>query len=220
MSRHFVPPLPATSNSGRVSYQLIQKNNEQDSEPVTSGESPRQHGKVVDLGQEGIRAQPHNRIRAREDRSHESIRDEVEDSFLKTLLPSSQVSNEGGLVEESSKWPPPFDDQTAINNNKLQPLPSQRNQILQEVQNSKRISVRSVTWNQQAQEIPSADVLREHLLPNGYHHVIAVGTQECENSISKSILYPGKENWEKSCEDALGHEYQMVRGHSLQASHL
>jgi hypothetical protein len=53
-----------------------------------------------------------------------------------------------------------------------------------------------------------------------HHHLIIVGTQECENSISKSILNPIKERWEKCCIEALGEEYMLVQGHALQASHL
>jgi len=51
-------------------------------------------------------------------------------------------------------------------------------------------------------------------------HIVAIGTQECENSISKSFFFPGKEKWEKICRGVLGGEYELIRGHALQASHL
>ncbi len=52
------------------------------------------------------------------------------------------------------------------------------------------------------------------------YHIIAIGTQECENSISRSILNPLKEKWEKYCKESLGDDYTYVQGHALQASHL
>jgi phosphatidylinositol-bisphosphatase len=47
-----------------------------------------------------------------------------------------------------------------------------------------------------------------------------VGTQECENSFSKSIFNPAKDNWERCCADVMGQDYEMIRGHALQTSHL
>ena len=213
MSRHFVPPLPTPSTSGRVSYQLVQGNDEHDSSATIDTSENAQHHELFPV-QEEWRKQSQNRYQTTAD--HDLIRKEEQDVILKPASASSQLEGE----IEQSKWPPPFDDEVAIQNNTLHLLPSDRSQIIQEVETSSKITVRSITWNQQAQELPSIEILREHLLPRRYYHVIAVGTQECENSITKSILYPSKDNWEKTCRDALGDEYELVRGHSLQASHL
>jgi hypothetical protein len=121
---------------------------------------------------------------------------------------------------QDEEWPVLMDDQAAIEFHHLRRLPSVDNQIRDQVSQRGKITVRSVTWNQHAQPFPNMELIRKHLLPLGYYHVIAVGTQECENSISKSILYPSKENWERVCRDALGNDYEFIRGHSLQASHL
>lgn len=121
---------------------------------------------------------------------------------------------------QDEEWPVLMDDQAAIELHHLRRLPSADNQIRDQVSQRGKITVRSVTWNQHAQPFPDMELIRKHLLPLGYYHVIAIGTQECENSISKSLLYPSKENWERVCRDALGNDYEFIRGHSLQASHL
>lgn len=118
------------------------------------------------------------------------------------------------------KWPDPFDDESALERNLLQPLPRDVSQVQQTVQDNGTITIRSITWNQQAQGFPSVQTLREQMLLPSYFHLVVIGTQECENSIAKSLLYPSKVNWEKVCLDALGFDYELVRGHSLQASHL
>eukprot|EP00979_Chaetoceros_neogracilis_P005326 scaffold974_cov224-Chaetoceros_neogracile.AAC.8 len=125
------------------------------------------------------------------------------------------------IVSESEvAWPRLLNDAWAIERNVLQPLSGDINDIQEQVETSCKINIRSITWNQQAQEFPSIETLREQLFSSGYVHAVAVGTQECENSISKSMLYPSKNNWERACGEALGSAFTLVRGHSLQASHL
>lgn len=146
---------------------------------------------------------------------------ETESNEKETLI--SQHKKQSNLLEtqiNADEWPTPFDDALAIARNDLQPLPGDINDIQEQVETSGKINIRSITWNQQAQELPSAETLREDLFSPAYFHILAVGTQECENSISKSILYPSKDNWERICGEALGSDYELVRGHSLQASHL
>mmetsp|Transcript_16231 Transcript_16231/g.30700 ORF Transcript_16231/g.30700 Transcript_16231/m.30700 type:complete len:547 (+) Transcript_16231:228-1868(+) len=118
------------------------------------------------------------------------------------------------------KWPDPLDDESALERNLLQPLQRDVGQAKNTVEENGTITVRSITWNQHAQDFPSIQTLREQLLLPSYFHLVVVGTQECENTIAKSLLYPSKVNWEKHCLDALGFDYELVRGHSLQASHL
>jgi len=155
---------------------------------------------------------------------------ETESNEKETLI--SQHEKQSDLLEtvgsnfqeithvDAEEWPTPFDDALAIARNGLKPLPGDINKIQEQVETSGKIIIRSITWNQQAQELPSIETLREDLFSPGYFHVVAVGTQECEKSISKSILYPCKDNWERICGEALGSDYELVRGHSLQASHL
>lgn len=115
-------------------------------------------------------------------------------------------------------WPETFDDSVALK--RMETLPPTNSSILNRVKTDGKVQVRSVTWNQEAQPLPNAEFLRKHLFPKYFFHIVAVGTQECENSFTKSILSPSKENWEKLCNEAIGEEYELVRAHALQASHL
>jgi len=211
MSRHFVPPLPPPSTSGRVSYLLVQRNDEK----KTNDTSSRARASEFNTKKDGT--------------THDASSSRNQD-VIPTIDQAEPIHQEDQGIEKSpllmkdevsqAEWPLPFDDETAIQKNVLHPLPLDSSQIQEEVETKGKIRVRSITWNQQAQEFPSRQVLRDHLLPSGYFHVIGVGTQECENTISKSILYPSKDNWERVCGEVLGDDYELIRGHSLQASHL
>jgi hypothetical protein len=80
--------------------------------------------------------------------------------------------------------------------------------------------IRIVTWNQEAKETPTPEELTNILFPCRKYHIIAVGTQECENTFAKSIITPSKAKWEATLEAALGMDYDVVRSHSLQTSHI
>lgn len=80
--------------------------------------------------------------------------------------------------------------------------------------------IRIVTWNQEAKDTPTPEEVRNILFPCRKYHIIAVGTQECENTFAKSIITPSKVKWETTLEEALGTEYDVVRSHSLQALHI
>uniref|UniRef100_A0A7S3PZ34 Inositol polyphosphate-related phosphatase domain-containing protein n=2 Tax=Chaetoceros debilis TaxID=122233 RepID=A0A7S3PZ34_9STRA len=136
-----------------------------------------------------------------------------------TIIPNSDNFNSSGVID-SGCWPKILDDDAAIENEILRPLPTDHDDILAKVKGTGKIAVRSVTWNQQAQALPPVEELTSYLFPREYFHIVAVGTQECENSITKSIINPYKEKWERICGEALGVDYILVRGHSLQASHL
>jgi len=134
---------------------------------------------------------------------------------------STNVRKVSNVVSETEVgWPRLLNDVWAIERNALQPLSGNMNDLQERVETSCEINIRSITWNQQAQEFPSVETLREHLFSPEYFHILAVGTQECENSISKSMLHPSKSNWERVCGEALGRDFELIRGHSLQASHL
>lgn len=144
-----------------------------------------------------------------------------------------------------------MDDDAAKARGNLQSFPESADHeaIRQNFIASRKLLVRSVTWNQQGQPItapaaaaaaaspvqPDGDddesslLVRSSfdplsiLLPRNYFHLIAVGTQECERSIAQSVVNPwsNKRKWERLCQNVLGLEdYELVKGHSLQASHL
>lgn len=73
------------------------------------------------------------------------------------------------------------------------------------------------TWNMHAKK-PADDDLRLWILRNKYH-IVAIGTEECVNSIAKSVVFTSKKSWEKQLTDALGNEYSLVASHALTAIH-
>ncbi|KAF0698310.1 Aste57867_11063 [Aphanomyces stellatus] len=73
-----------------------------------------------------------------------------------------------------------------------------------------------MTWNLQAQK-PPAD-LRALLRP-ATCHIYAIGTEECVQTIAKSVLFQSKKEWEDLLRETLGAEYQKLRSHALTAMH-
>ena len=106
----------------------------------------------------------------------------------------------------------------------------------------RRLLVRAVTWNQQAQPPPTPAALQAKLLPSERYHVYAIGTQvihrpyfsnvvrffhlltssppvhqkECEHSIASSVVQPSKAQWEEALRRTLGPRYHAVASHTLQ----
>ena len=59
-------------------------------------------------------------------------------------------------------------------------------------------------------------------LPNGKgeYELYAIGTQEAERSISRSVLVSSKAKWEARLHEALGSGYVRICRHTLTAIHL
>jgi hypothetical protein len=117
----------------------------------------------------------------------------------------------------NKSWPKPLSDESA--SSIITELPTCHEEIQSQVEASGDILIRIVTWNQQAREPPHPEYLAQLLFPQKYH-LIVVGTQECENTFAKSIIMPTKPKWESCLEGALGSDYEVLRSHSLQASHM
>lgn len=115
-------------------------------------------------------------------------------------------------------WPPALSDEYASSS--IEEFSPTYEDIKSQVENVGHILIRIVTWNQQAREPPSPEELAKHLFPSRRYHIIAVGTQECQNTFAKSILNPSKAKWEERLEAALGTDFDAVHSHSLQASHM
>jgi len=114
-------------------------------------------------------------------------------------------------------WPAPLDDKAAYGN--ISELPCSDDTILQSVEKTGELMVRIVTWNQQAKDPPPPRTLVDHLVPRRRFHIIALCTQECENTISKSFFTPTKAKWETAISIAVGPDYDVIRSQALQASH-
>ncbi|KAJ3368730.1 inositol polyphosphate 5-phosphatase [Allomyces arbusculus] len=52
------------------------------------------------------------------------------------------------------------------------------------------------------------------------YHLIVLGTQECQKSISESVVFPSKAEWERQLLDTFGQHYDMVACQTMAALHL
>lgn len=116
-----------------------------------------------------------------------------------------------------NNWPRPLADDAIASTNAL---PQTHDEIRTQLEETGDLLIRVITWNQEAKETPTPEILAKHLFPECMYHIIVVGTQECENTFAKSIFVPAKEKWESTLQKALGSEYTAIRSHSLQASHI
>lgn len=91
--------------------------------------------------------------------------------------------------------------------------------VLAQVRSSGQLRVRVVTWNMCAEAPPTPEVLREKLLPFETYHLLVIGSEECENSIARSLLNTSKARWESTLHQVLGSAYEVLVGHTLQATH-
>ncbi len=92
--------------------------------------------------------------------------------------------------------------------------------ILESVLNQGSVLVRVITWNMQASLPENMELVRKRLLSPDAYHIVVVGTEECQNSIATSVIKQSKKNWEAMLAKAMGHSYDILRGHTLQATHL
>jgi len=62
--------------------------------------------------------------------------------------------------------------------------------------------------------------LLQGVIPAGDYHIYAIGTQECERTIAQAAVLTSKKAWETKLWSHLGSEFQLLRSHTLQATHL
>ncbi|KAE9339748.1 hypothetical protein PF008_g11420 [Phytophthora fragariae] len=79
-----------------------------------------------------------------------------------------------------------------------------------------RLRVFCGTWNMHAKK--PTDDLRLWIRLNKYH-IVAVGSEECVNSIAKSVVFTSKKSWEDQLRSTLGDDYILVASHALTAIH-
>lgn len=82
---------------------------------------------------------------------------------------------------------------------------------------SRTLRVLAVTWNMHAKSPPGD--LRALLQP-GEFDVVAVGTEECMQSIKRSFVFRSKRAWTRRLAAALGDGYREVASRALVATHL
>jgi hypothetical protein len=122
---------------------------------------------------------------------------------------------------EDLAWPISLSEEYVSRSTLPLSLPDEPLQAQKEFHESQQLSVRIVTWNQEAQAPTSAEELRKYLLPFNRYHIIAIGTQECENTIAKSMMDESKEKWDNIASDTVGLDnYERVCSRVLQGSYL
>ena len=85
------------------------------------------------------------------------------------------------------------------------------NKITRWIKTNKKVLLRTVTWNLEAQPPPEVDKAIIELLPRNKFHLYAIGSEECERSIAQSALLPGKEKWEQYLRSVVGPLYEPLR---------
>jgi len=81
------------------------------------------------------------------------------------------------------------------------------------------ILIYCMTWNLMGKAVEDDKMLKV-LIPREKYHIYVFGSQESMKTISQSALNPSKKEWESKLAYFLGPNYAMLRGHSLQATHL
>ena len=121
-------------------------------------------------------------------------------------------------VEHS--WPKPlredFSEQTALSRPPLEPI----GRCLKWIARNKKILIRSITWNLQANTPPSIEEVKKELLREKTYHLYIIGSEECENSIAYSAVNTKKDKWMGYLQEALGESYVKIRSQTLQAINL
>lgn len=139
------------------------------------------------------------------------------------LHPDNDINNTIGLKQNSSGngnerviengiWPDIYSKIPASGFQTIAPNVSGTT----ELQDTSTARVMVITWNLQAQK-PPQDLAS--ILQPGKFHLYAIGTEECCNTIAKSMIFKSKKEWELCLQLALGEEYSMIASHGLQAIH-
>ena len=82
----------------------------------------------------------------------------------------------------------------------------------------KKLKIFTLTWNMYGNS-PPEDL--SSLLPTTHsHHIIAISSQECLRSISKSLIYSSKKSWELQLTQFLVPNYSLFASGSLGSIHL
>ncbi len=92
--------------------------------------------------------------------------------------------------------------------------------IWKSIANQGSILVRVITWNLHASLPENMELVCKRLLSPDIYHIVVVETEECQNSIATSVIRQSKKNWESMLAKAMGTSYDVLRGHTLQATHL
>lgn len=76
-----------------------------------------------------------------------------------------------------------------------------------------------LTWNMFGRPPPPRSEL-ERFIPTGVFDLYVIGSEECENSIQKSLLFSSKAKWVAALREVLGDAYVEVAAETMQAIHV
>lgn len=89
---------------------------------------------------------------------------------------------------------------------------------LDTIKTPNKLKIFTLTWNMHGTFPPNN---LNSLLPTAHsHHIIAISSQECLRSISKSFLYSSKKAWEDHLSQKLDQNYSFLASGSLGSIHL
>ncbi|OWZ21598.1 Inositol polyphosphate 5-phosphatase [Phytophthora megakarya] len=134
--------------------------------------------------------------------------------------PQDHWEIEQGIYEdpgEIGEWPLEVDLELQDDWHDLNQLTTQGDSVTQTQFLSRgRLRVFCGTWNMHAKK--PVDDLRLWIRLNKYH-IVAIGSEECVNSIAKSVLFTSKKSWEDQLKSTVGEDYILVASHALTAIH-
>ena len=138
--------------------------------------------------------------------------------------PGSSKKESASPIDSIATWPNHFYDNFSKPLHSIGSWPvlssSDQSGIQSWVKEHKKILIKLVTWNLEANTPPPIDQVRSCLIPENKFHIYVIGSEECENSIMMSALNPSKKNWELYLNDIIGSSYVPIRAQTLQAVHL
>lgn len=136
----------------------------------------------------------------------------------KAVEPGGTLNDGDEESEYAAEWPSELNLEPAQGWDQLSTVSTSNGDLLTHTEflSKGRMRVFCGTWNLHAKR--PRDDLRLWIGLNKYH-IVAVGSEECVNSIAKSVVFTSKKQWEELLKDTLGDEYVMVASHSLTAIH-
>lgn len=148
-----------------------------------------------------------------------SVAPDVEVVDNKEKVPRRSGSqDDDDTQEEVAEWPQEFNIEGLDEWDELNSVANVRGDLVtySHFLGKSKLRVFCGTWNMHAKK-PQDDL--RLWVPLNKYHIVAVGTEECVNSIAKSVVFTSKKQWESLLKDTLGDEYVLVASHSLTAIH-
>ena len=135
----------------------------------------------------------------------------------------AEIQELGQINQDNSNsvWPEPlnekFDDQSS---NWPEISAINPNRCLEWININRKLLIKTITWNLQAEPPPSIIEAQQKLFPLNKFHLYIIGSEECQNSIAYSVINTNKDKWVEYLEKCLGPQYEKIASQTLQAIHI